>query len=158
MVHKNSISDNDWSLIKTYFSDNAGYQKLTQYVWFETSLHFCLHGSEAQSQLKTSDLVFSTIAGEDAITLNADFMSKNHRGGLSGSATETAGAIVNAYTISVFRRYLAKLNPECPRLFQRAKYGSSIAATDSQTWFMESPLGHNTLGKFLFDKLKMKFE
>ena len=79
VVHKNSISDNDWSLIKTYFSDvstTLDTKKLTQYVWFETSLHFCLRGSEAQSQLKTSDLVFSTIAGEDAITLNADFMSK----------------------------------------------------------------------------------
>ena len=76
--HKESISDEDWALLKGYFSDvltTLNARKLTQFVWFHTTLHFCLRGNEAQAQLKVSDLVFTTIGGEEAIVLNAEYMS-----------------------------------------------------------------------------------
>ena len=63
---------------------------------------------------------FTSIAGKDTIVLGRDFMSENHRGGLSGSSAETAGAITDAEQIAVFGRYLSKLNPLQDRLFQRA--------------------------------------
>ena len=80
--HKESVTDEDWILLKEYFSDvssSLDVKKVSQYVWFYTTLHFCLRGSEAQSQLKASDLVFSTVAGEEAILLRAEFSSKNHQ-------------------------------------------------------------------------------
>ena len=151
VVHKNSICEEDWAQLKLYFSDSLttlDAKKLTQYVWFHTSLQFCLRGSEAQAQLKRTDLVFTTIAGQEAITLHADYMSKNHQGGLKGSSTETVGAIVNEEVIAVFRRYLSKLNPNCGRLFQRSKYCTSMMESDCDTWFMNSPLGHNILSEY----------
>ena len=57
------------------------------------TLHFCLRGNEAQSKLKKTDLLFTTIEGERAIVLNADFLSKNHQGGVAGSSSETKGAV-----------------------------------------------------------------
>ena len=63
--HKESVTDEDWILLKEYFSDVSStldVKKVSQYVWFYTTLHFCLRGSEAQSQLKASDLVFSNVA------------------------------------------------------------------------------------------------
>ena len=123
MLHKPSINDEDWSRSKEYFADaltSLDIRKVTYYVWFHVSLHFCLRGVKLQSKLKPSDLEFTSIAGEDAIVLGHDFMSKNHRGELSGSSVETAGAITDAEQIAVFRIYLSKLNPLQDRLFQRA--------------------------------------
>ncbi|XP_065177175.1 uncharacterized protein LOC135807003 [Sycon ciliatum] len=152
VTHKETICDADGEKLSGYFADvstTLDVKKLTQYVWFNCTIHFCLRGNEAQSQLKPSDLVFTTIAGEEAIVLHADYMSKNHQGGLTGSHTETSGAITRSDMIAVFRRYLSKLHPEMDRLFQRAKYGSGVLAMDCDVWFMKSALGHNTLGKMM---------
>ena len=42
--------------------------KLTQYCWFEITIHFCLHGEELQSTLKKTDIV---IDEEQGVTLFA---------------------------------------------------------------------------------------
>ena len=80
-------------------------------MWFHVGLHFCLRGGELQSKLKKSDLEITSFAGEDAMVFGHDFefISKNHRGGLSGLSAETAGAITDAEQIAVLRRYLSKL-------------------------------------------------
>ena len=107
MLHKSGISDEDWSRLKEYFADaltSLDIRKVTYYVWFHVSLHFCLRGVKLQSKLKPSDLEFTSIAGEDAIVLGCDFMLKNHRGALSGLSADTAGAITDAQQIAVFRR------------------------------------------------------
>ena len=92
VTHKDNISDLDWQQLRSYFSDvltTLDIKKLAYYVWFNTTLHFCLRGNEAQSKLKKMDLLFTTIEGERAIVLNADFLSKNHQGGVAGSSSET---------------------------------------------------------------------
>ena len=51
VVHKDSIADDDWVLLKEYFanaSTTLDVKKVTQFVWFHTTLHFCLRGNEAQ--------------------------------------------------------------------------------------------------------------
>ena len=121
MLHKPSIRDEDWSCLKEYFAEaltSLDIRKVTYYVWFHVSLHLCLIGGELQSKLKPSDLEFTSIVGEDAVVLGHDFMSKNHRCGLSGSSAETARVITDAEQVAVFRRYLRKLNPLQNRLFQ----------------------------------------
>ena len=53
--HKPSISDEDWSKLKLYFSDaltSVDVRKVSFYVWFHVSLHFCLRGGELQSKLR----------------------------------------------------------------------------------------------------------
>ena len=60
VLHKPSISDEDWSRLKEYFADaltSLDIRKVICYVWFHVSLHFCLRGGELQSKLKKpSDL------------------------------------------------------------------------------------------------------
>ena len=71
-THKDNISDLDWQQLRSYFSDvltTLDIKKLAYYVWFNTTLHFCLRGNEAQSKLKKTDLLFTTIEGERAIFL-----------------------------------------------------------------------------------------
>ena len=72
VTHKDNISDPDWQQLRSYFSDvltTLDIKKLAYYVWFNTTLHFCLRGNEAQSKLKKTDLLFTTIEGERAIFL-----------------------------------------------------------------------------------------
>ena len=59
--HKLPISEEDMTKLKAYFSDVLEADnpiKLTQYVWFVLTIHFCLRGQEVQHQLKKDDLVF----------------------------------------------------------------------------------------------------
>ena len=152
VTHKDNISDLDWQQLRSYFSDvltTLDIKKLAYYVWFNTTLHFCLRGNEAQSKLKKTDLLFTTIEGERAIVLNADFLSKNHQGGVAGSSSETKGAITKPEMVAAFERYISKLHPQLDRLFQRAKYGEGVLKVDSPVWFMNQPLGHNTLAKMM---------
>ena len=152
VTHKDNISDLDWQQLHSYFSDvltTLDIKKLAYYVWFNTTLHFCLRGNEAQTKLKKTDLLFTTIEGERAIVLNADFLSKNHQGGVAGSSSETKGAITKPEMVATFERYISKLHPELDRLFQRAKYGEGVLKEDSPVWFMNQPLGHNTLAKMM---------
>ena len=81
--------------------------------------------------------------------LNADFLSKNHQGGVAGSSSETKGAITKPEMVAAFERYISKLHPQLDRLFQRAKYGEGVLKVDSPVWFMNQPLGHNTLAKMM---------
>ena len=90
--HKDGLSEEDWKKVNAYFSDvstTLDIKKVTYYIWFQCTLHFCLRGSEAQSQLKPSNLQFTTVAGERAIVLHCDFQSKNHQGGLRGTSSDT---------------------------------------------------------------------
>ena len=107
VTHKDNISDLDWQQLRSYFSDvltTLDIKKLAYYVWFNTTLHFCLRGNEAQSKLKKTDLLFTTIEGERAIVLNADFLSKNHQGGVAGSSSETKGAITKPEMVAALPR------------------------------------------------------
>ena len=124
-------------------------KKVTYYVWFHVTLHFCLRGSELQSKLKRTHLESTTIAGTKDIFFGLDFKSKNHQGGSSGSVSETAGALTDPEQIFVVHRYLSKLNPKHNRLFQRACYGATVLQQDRDVWFMNAALGHNMLAKFM---------
>ena len=99
--------------------------------------------------MKPPYLEFTSIAGEDAIVLGRDFMSKNNRSGLLGSIAETARAITVAEQTALFRRYLSKLNPLQDRLFQRACYDITVLKKTEKPWFMNAALGHNKLTKFI---------
>ena len=70
---------------------------------------------------------------------------------MSGSVSETAGAITDPKQIFVVRRYLNKLNPKQDRLFQRACYGTTVLQQDRDVWFMNAALGHNMLAKFMHE-------
>ena len=98
-----------------------------RYVWMMLSLHFCLRGREIQAQMRKSDIVFGTDEdGDTIISLASDFLSKNHQGGLDGSAFSSAGVIRDKIQVSAIQRYLSHLQPDCNRLFQRAVSGGTF--------------------------------
>lgn len=154
VAHKELISDGDWFKLEQYFDNvltTTDPRKLTSYVWLFVSAHFCLRGGEIQCRLKKEDLVFSTDPdGDERITLQKDFLSKNHQGGLTGSDFTTSGCIQDPKQVSAIKRYLSKLNPKMDRLFQRALGGGTTEMKeDAPTWFMNAPLSHNMLSSMM---------
>ena len=143
--HKQPISDDDWKLIQEHFADistTLDPRKLTTYGWFVVSSHFCLRGGEVQCKLKKQDLLFES----GRLTLATDFMTKNHRGGLTGSASTTAGCIKDAVQVAAIQRYVSKLHTDLDRLFQRARaHAGMLVSENDECWFMRSPLSHNLL-------------
>ena len=106
--HKSPISQKDCDKLQTYFEDteeSTDAVKLSFYVWFQLSLHFCLRGAEIQSQMHKKDLVFSKADdGAEIIALGTNFMSKNHQGGLAGSEFSSVGVIDNPKKVRVIAK------------------------------------------------------
>lgn len=148
--HKEAINDADWSKIKDYFRDaetSTDPVLLCRYAWFILSIHFCLRGREIQCQMKKDDLVFSTDENSvQTVTLSKDFVSKNHQGGLSGSAFSSLGCIQDPVQVATLSRYISFLSPKCDRLFQRALLTASPGAS---CLYMNMPLSHNLLGRMM---------
>ena len=113
------------------------------------SLHFCLCGREIQVQMRKSDIIFGTDKDNDTIiSLASDFLSKNHQGGLDGSAFSSAGVIRDKMQVSAIQRYLSHLHPDCDRLFQRAVSGGTYPmAEGNAVSYIKCPLSHNILGR-----------
>ncbi|XP_065182792.1 uncharacterized protein LOC135813677 [Sycon ciliatum] len=151
VVHKESLTAEDWDRLQTYFTDVETSNDpvlLARYVWFTVTSQFCLRGREVQAQMCKSDLSFQTDdCGKPYITLSKDFASKNHQGGLDGSAFTSAGRIQDETQVKVLQRYLKIINPNCERLFQRANLSRS--GTDKVCLFMNMPLSHNLLGTMM---------
>ena len=152
--HKSALSDMDLDRMDEYFDDVlecADPRKLSYYVWFTVTTHFCLRGGEVQCKLKKADLVFQTVDGREVIQLHTDFMSKNHSGGTTGSSFNTAGTIADDKQIKAIKLYLSHLHPQCDRLFQRAKTlpGMAMADASASCWYMNVPLSHNLLSNMM---------
>lgn len=151
--HKKPITDDDWTRINEHFSDistTLDPRKVTTYVWFQVSSHFCLRGGELQSRLRKQDLVFTVQDGVERITLGTDFQTKNHRGGLAGAGYVTKGSIQDPVQVNAIKRYLEKLHPDIDRLFQRCLLRKGeVFSKDVSCWFMKSPLSHNVLDSMM---------
>ena len=143
------MSDGDLEKLDHYFADVLTVpdpRKLSFFVWYTVTTHFCLRGGELQAKLRKSDLIFSTMDDKEVIHLATDFMTKNHRGGLDGTSFTTTGCISNDLQVSAVKKYLSVLHPKCDRLFQWAKTSPGMHfSVDTACWFMCSPLSHNIL-------------
>ena len=147
---KSALADVNLQVLDSYFADvleTADLRKLTYYVWYTITMHFCLRGGEVQCMVRKSDLVFNGSDGKESIRLATDFMSKNHSGGVAGTSFTSTGTITDDTQVKAIRKYLSHLHPDCDRLFQRAKTAAGMAIADSEciVWFMKSPLSHNIL-------------
>ena len=149
--HKESIHKSDLAKLALYFHDvleEGNAVKLTQYCWFNISLHFALRGAEVQTRLKKEDIVFATDSeGKEYATLRRDFLSKNCPGGVGGREFETCGRSQDPRQVQALKKLLSKLHPQVDRLFQRALQGPQ--ADTKETWFMRCPLGHTVLREML---------
>jgi len=95
--HKDPLTAADWDRLMEYFKGVDTTDDpilLCRYVWFCVTLHFCLRGREVQCQMLKTDLVFTKDEnGFEIIQLSKDFASKNHQGGLTGTAFTSTGII-----------------------------------------------------------------
>ena len=158
--HKLPVTQEDIVKLQEYFSDVLEADdpiKLTQYVWFVITIHFCLRGNEVQNQLKKQDLVFEEVesnADEPSssststrhVILGTDFLSKNCRAGASGREFQSSGRITDQHQVAAIRKLLDKLHPAVPKLFQRVH---PTFRPSNKVWFMKAPLGHNLLSSMM---------
>ena len=75
--HKSALADADLQVLDSYFADvleTADPRKLTYYVWYTITTHFCLRGGEVQCKVRKSDLVFNGSDGKESIRLATDFI------------------------------------------------------------------------------------
>ena len=96
--HKQPLSDSDLEKLDSYFSDVLTVpdpRKLSFFVWYTVTTHFCLRGGELQAKLQKSDVIFTTVDDNEKIRLATDFMTKNHRGGVDGTSFPTSGCITD---------------------------------------------------------------
>ncbi|XP_065193130.1 uncharacterized protein LOC135824324 [Sycon ciliatum] len=152
--HKPPISEADWKLLQEYFSgidDTNDAVKLTYYVWFHLTLHFCLRGGEMQAAIKKDDVVFFTVDGKEILKLGPSYMSKNHQGGLRGTDWSSAGVIEDPQQIAAIKRYVSKLHPDVDLIFQRAM-GKRELSNETRCWFAKSALSHNLLSTMIDDE------
>ncbi len=101
--HKEAIDGEDMAKIQRYFEDvlvAGDAVKLSQYCWFNLSLHFALRAAEVQTRLKKCDIVFETGSdGKEYGTIRRDFMSKNCPGGIDGREFESCGRIQETHQV-----------------------------------------------------------
>ena len=109
--------------------------------------HFGLRGGEIFARVRKSDLDFRTTEdGTPYIVLNADFLTKNTKGGINAREFQTCGRIHDEMQVKAMQRFLARLHPSEERLFQRVLAG---VRPSSGPWFANMPMGHNPLGNMM---------
>ena len=68
--------------------------------------------------------------------------SKNIQGGHKQSEQDYSSNRMYGESVSIFKFFLSKLNPDCERLFQ---YPINSFVISSEVWFANKPIGKNTL-------------
>eukprot|EP00117_Sycon_ciliatum_P004994 scpid80416/ scgid9125/ len=86
-------------------------RKLSFFVWYTVTTHFCLRGGELQAKLKKSDLVLTVVEGKESFHLATDFMTKNHRGGLDGTTFASNGCINDDVQVNTIKKISAFSTP-----------------------------------------------
>ncbi|XP_062610074.1 uncharacterized protein LOC134271878 [Saccostrea cucullata] len=151
--HKQTISTED--LNKLYeseaFSLNTAMGLLNR-TFFEIVYYFCNRGQEnLRSFQKTDFSVRTDPEGKRYVCKVKHREEKNHRGDdLTDDQTNQARMYEMPGNprcpVNSFMKYIVKLNPDNPNLWQRPK--SSVSETQS-VWFDNIPLGKNTLAAMM---------
>ena len=80
--------------------------------------------------------------------LCTSYATKNFQGGVSGEDVVSDGRIVEPWKVNVVKLLLSKLDPKCPRLFQRHfKHFNE----ENDVWYTGQPIGKNTIKGFMKD-------
>ena len=147
--HHGEISSGD---IKKLYSSGVFNQEnplgLQRKFWFEISLYFCRRGRENLRDLKKDTFrVDKDENGVEFVTQNTDELTKKTREDNLSSRTNS-GRMYRTGTpicpVDTYKKYMAKLNPQCDFLFQSPK--TSTPPCPTATWYKKTPLGKNQLG------------
>ena len=143
--HKPALGEEDLAKALRYFYDHSNDPvNLLYATWFFITLHLGLRGKEVQGRLQRSDFDFITDAtGVSCLKLSTAFSTKNHQ---ATSAEVSTGRITHPQQLAIVKKLFDKMNPNNDYIFQRARDNFKI---DDKTWYVNSPLGHNTLANMM---------
>jgi hypothetical protein len=152
--HYPPISEED--LKRLYINDHHAFDintpvGLQQKVWFEIVFYLCRRGRENIREMnKDTFKIGKDASGQEYVVQAIDEADKNHGSKDKPNDTIGEGRIYSipgnmACPVLSFRKYLSKLNDECPDLWQRP-LDSFI---DEDRWYCNAPIGKNPLGGFM---------
>ena len=150
-VHYGAICDADLKLINSSLATSVdGPTGLFNKVQFDVRLYFFRRGAENMHGMTKSHFVISKDEnGLEYVATRLDEMTKNHRG---TSTQRACGGKMPALPghplcpVASFRKYISKLHPSCPKLWQRAR---DSFLDDEPVWYCNSPVGEKALQKFM---------
>ena len=122
---------------------------LQQRVFVNMQLHFIRRGCEGLRELKKSSFIFSEDENKhEFITIEHREIQKNDQGMHKNTNEEQNRMYATEgenCPVRLMRKYLSKLNEQCPFFFQKPKQ----KFTQDGIWYCNMVLGKNTLGKFM---------
>lgn len=125
-------------------------KELQWITWFYIQYHFCRRGNENVTFMTKDTFQVIVIDGNKCLVPRIDEMTKNSREKDNECAIN--GRIYETFTencpVATYEKYVSKLNPDCHRLWQKAK-NNTMEVTDSNCWYYKVPLGVHTLSKFM---------
>ena len=125
-------------------------ETLQNQVYYEVCLHFGRRAREGLHALKQSDILMrQDDEGIEYATLSFNPTEKNHQGlsqGNSAHSQRMYGTGTESCPLKTLKLYLDKLTPSNPSFFQTPKKKYFRL---SSTWYTRSPVGINTIGKFM---------
>ena len=151
--HKSPISPQDMEKIQGSIQlDCATPIGLQNKVFIDVLTYFCNRGRENIRSMKPSDFDVGTdenglryISKKDGLTKNnREDVDEQSNSGLMFEIPSSDRCPVKAYLL-----YISKLNPKCPCLWQKPK--SAVPQIDGEPWYVNVPLGVNTIANKLKD-------
>ncbi|XP_062607914.1 uncharacterized protein LOC134269726 [Saccostrea cucullata] len=146
--HHPPISDEHLEVIYEHLTQNLEDAKMLQYkVFLDIMLHFGRRGRENLSSLTRKD--FAVMRGEGNqlfVYKTKDEKTKNHQDDSEKSSDGRMYEIKDSDRCPVrsFVKYLRRLSPHCPRLFQQPR-----SVPKDNTYYCNIPVGHNELGQYM---------
>jgi hypothetical protein len=117
-------------------------------VWFFLHLHFCRRGQENAETMEKNHFCVQDINGQRCIVQLRDEMTKNHRENDTNRANVAILVEQHGHPkcpVSCFIKYLSKLHPNVPFLWQLPR---RLQCTDSTPFWYERKAGRNTISKY----------
>ncbi|XP_062574912.1 uncharacterized protein LOC134236784 [Saccostrea cucullata] len=157
--HHPPISENDLRQLysgSTHVFDTTTPYGLQKKVWFEITLFLCRRGREnIRFMTKDTFKIMKDDTGRQSVNQHIDELDKNHRADTQGSVTEGRMYEIpgnsNCPVVS-FKKYIEKFSPDRNDLWQRPR---DTFNQDDDVWYMNSPVGKNTLSQFMMEISKV---
>lgn len=150
--HKEAITEGDMKkLYESGVLNTDTPMGLLRKVYVEISLQFGRRGREGLRDFTKESFVFKlNDEGKEYVTLAYNELDKNHQILLPKDNEKSQMMFSHAgdpmCPVESLRKYLAKLNPNCPSFFQKPKL---YVANDAQIWYENKPLGVHTIGQLM---------
>lgn len=144
--HTDVISDEDLTLLGDMRSDTPVFLQMK--AWILIQLHYARRGNENGHEMKKSDLIFKNCGTQEYMELK-DSLTKNHRE--SDTSSSYGGVLFSIdddsrCPIKIMKKYLSKLHPNNPYLWQRPK---QTYCDEESTWYCDMKIGVNKWKSFM---------